>query len=305
MNSRDRFSLGAAAVLSLPSNQISMAGSTIMAWARSGKRAGGARRAGSRSGRPSAAACRTFCTLVAKWPCQNQVSRSVELVLGAHHPVQPPQRRPPAGRPAARRCAAGGPPGSASLADPLRPAGAPGSGCAAAPGSTVRAGGRSRVSSQAAQPARCRCASSPGRQPNPNRSVARRTSAASSSTGSGMPPWSGPPAGADNGSGRAFSGSTGTPMRRIGRAIRSGNGAALATVDRPDRPASTEGTTSDRSAPATRRRVRRDRQRRATPSVSSTASPRTASSTTGAAGSATGRPSGPGATRSSSAPTGT
>ena len=68
--------MGAADVLSLPSSQISMAGSTTMDVARSGKRAVAAYRRLSFCLSISWA-CRTFWTLVAKWPCQNQTMRSI------------------------------------------------------------------------------------------------------------------------------------------------------------------------------------------------------------------------------------
>ena len=212
MNSRDRFSLGAFAVLSLPSNQISMAGSTIMAWARSGKRAGRAGAQPSRSGRHQ----RGLADLLhaggeVAVPEPGQPFGG--LVLGAGPSGPATTRRRPAGRPVARRCAAGDRWGRRPWATRSASGGRGRGG--------GRAAGRCRAGGAAGSPARpanrpaATRASSPGRQPNPNRSAARRTSAASSSPGSsssgwGTPPWLGPATRPDNGSGPAFSGSTGT-----------------------------------------------------------------------------------------------
>jgi len=76
MNSRARFSFAAPTTLSLPSSQTSIAGSTIIAWASFSNVANASDRSVSFCASMSGADF-TFCTLVAKWPCQNQVIRSV------------------------------------------------------------------------------------------------------------------------------------------------------------------------------------------------------------------------------------
>ena len=301
MNSRDRFSLGAFAVLSLPSNQISRAGSTIMAWARSGKRPVAPARSRSFWATISGA-CRTFCTLVAKWPCQNQVSRSVSwssarTIRSSHHTAAAcwASRR---SRLRCRRCW-----GSAFL--PTRAAsGSAGAGVAAVPGSA--SGGRcSRASSQAGQPADCSCASSPGRQPKPNRSAARRTSAASSSAGSGMAAMVEPAGRRGQRIGASLQRINRYPRWRIGQRIPLRDGAALATVDRPTGRPAPKGREVTAQLPQSVAAFVETVNAGDTIGFLDSFTPERRSSTTGAAGSATGRPSGPGATRSSSGPTGT
>ena len=91
MNSRARFSLGLPALLLLPSSHSSIAGSTTIARARSVKLPSACSR-WVRFCASISRGLRTFCSLVAKWPCQNQVSRSTDArsaatIRSSHQPT--------------------------------------------------------------------------------------------------------------------------------------------------------------------------------------------------------------------------
>ena len=258
MNSRDRFSLGARGrvVVAVQPDQHG----------RIDDHGCGQVRESGRWPRPAAVsfcssiscACRTFCTLVAKWPCQNQVSRSISwssarTIRSSHHSVAVccSSRR------SALRCLRSA--GSASSAT-RSASGRSGVGVAAAPWSI----GRGRRPQAGVQPGRASRRAAAGQLPGPAAEpepLGRPADQAAARPARARAMRRAGPAAPTTDQGRAFSGSTGTHCERIDRAIAPKRGALLATVDEPDRPVSTEGTSSDRSAPARRRRVRRDRQR--------------------------------------------
>ena len=174
MNSRARFSFGAPTRLVRPSNHTSMAGSTIIAWANDRKSPVPSRRSDAfwASRYPG---WLTFCALVAKWPCQNQVRRSgsgdsVAHIRSSHHRVR-------VFWPWARCCCAAlraGVPGWPRS----RIEGSAGGGVAATPAS----GGDASI---AENPCAIAAGSSPGRAPKPKRSNNRRVATASGTTVTG------------------------------------------------------------------------------------------------------------------------